>query len=660
MANKQTDKPGQPNQPDRPTRPDSQFQMPMPGRFWIYAFIFIFLVSIWLLGQSNAREISWKEFEQDMLLSGDIEKLDVVNEQQVNVYIKKDSLSNNDYKDLPKPLFSSSNSAGPHYYFNIGSVDVFHEDLEEAQANLEPENRIEVTYSQSESWFMTILVWLLPVTLIILFWQFILRKGGFGAGGPGAISNFNKSRARITEKGTKGRVTFDDIAGLEEAKEEIYELVKFLKSPEKYNRLGAKIPKGVLLVGSPGTGKTLLAKAVAGEAEVPFFSLSGSEFIEMFVGVGAARMRDLFDRAKAKAPSIIFIDEIDTIGRSRSGLKALQSNDERDSTLNQLLAELDGFDTNTGVIVLAATNRGDILDPALLRPGRFDRHIHLELPNLKERKAIFLVHLKPLKLADDVDPDMLAAQTPGFSGADIANICNEAALIAARNDRDAVYKKDFGSAIDRVIGGLEKRTKIILPEEKRRIAYHEAGHVTTSWFLKNADPVLKVSIIPRGKSLGAAWYLPEERQIFTMPKFVDALCTAMGGRAAEDLVFKDVSSNAIDDLERATKQAYAMVVHYGMSNELRNISYYDSTGQAEQSLQKPFSEKTAEKIDNEVQRIIDEAYKRTIELLTTHRAQLDLLAETLIQKEVVDKDEIEKILGKRTFETPVVDIKAAS
>ncbi|MBI3133962.1 MAG: ATP-dependent metallopeptidase FtsH/Yme1/Tma family protein [Bacteroidetes bacterium] len=634
----------------KPGKPDDRLQSIYRLRYWIYLILLAGILLIWLLGAPAPREISWSQFERELIYSGDIEKLIVVNEERVEVYIKEDSLNNVSFNNLPKQKFSGKFYSGPHYFFNIGSVDAFHDDLETAQANLPPDKHIEVTYSKETNWWITLISWLLPLSIIILFWQFILRRGGLGSGGQGSIYNFNKSRARVTEKGEKGRVTFNDIAGLEEAKEEILELVKFLKSPQRYNQLGAKIPKGILLVGPPGTGKTLLAKAVAGEADVPFFSLTGSEFIEMYVGVGAARMRDLFEKAKAKAPSIIFIDEIDTIGRARSGVKAFQANEERDSTLNQLLAELDGFDTSTGVIVLAATNRGDILDPALLRPGRFDRHIHLELPNLHERKAIFAVHMKQLKLATDVNVEILAAQTPGFSGADIANICNEAALIAARNEKDAVYKKDFMDAIDRIIGGLEKRTKIISPEEKRRIAFHEAGHVTTSWFLKNAYPVLKVSVIPRGKSLGAAWYLPDENQIFTQPKFMDALCTALGGRAAEELIFNEVSSNAVDDLEKVTKQAYAMVVNYGMGNTLRNMSFFDSTGQAEFAFQKPYSEKTAEKIDEEVQRIIDEAYTRTSAILSKHKQELTILAETLIEKEVVERAEIEQLLGKRIFD----------
>ncbi len=612
-----------------------------PGFSWFYIIILLGLFWLWMSkGYASLSEITWKDFKENMLMHGDVARVDVVNNERVEVYIIPDSLRKTQYKAVRR----DTAYRGPEYFFNIGSVEVFHSELEKAQGDIPDAQHIDVTYSKRENWWGNILSWILPIGLLIFFWIFMLRGASSRMGGMGnSIFNFGKSKARVTEKGEKPKVTFADVAGLEEAKEEIYELVKFLKDPSRYLRLGAKIPKGVLLVGPPGTGKTLLAKAVAGEAGVPFFSLSGSEFIEMFVGVGAARMRDLFEKAKAKAPSIIFIDEIDTVGRSRSGIQALQSNDERESTLNQLLAELDGFDTGTGVIVLAATNRGDILDPALLRPGRFDRHIHLELPNIVERKAIFQVHLKPIKIASDVDAEFLASQTPGFSGADIANICNEAALIAARTDKEAAERKDFMDAIDRVVGGLEKKSKIITPEEKQRIAYHEAGHVTAGWFLKHAHPILKVSIIPRGRSLGAAWYLPQEHQIITESELMDTICMALGGRASEEIVFGEVSSNALDDLERVTKQAYTMVAYYGLSNKLHNISYYDSTGRMEQSLQKPYSEKTAEKIDEEVQRVVEEAYQRTKELLQAHRTQLDALAEALIAHEVVYKESIEEI-----------------
>ncbi|RNL86283.1 ATP-dependent metallopeptidase FtsH/Yme1/Tma family protein [Sinomicrobium pectinilyticum] len=615
---------------------------------WIYMIFFAVLIWLWFSkGTEAVKEITWKQFETEILAAGDAARLDVINNVRVEVYIREESLEKSVYKNIPKDVFSKKPVKGPHYYFNIGSVEVFHAQLQNAQENVPVAAQVSVTYKTRESWWQHFIL-LLPIGLLILFWIFILRGGFPGTKGKGSsVFNFGQSRARVLEKGTKSKVTFNDVAGLEEAKEEIHELITFLKSPGKYRQLGAKMPKGILLVGPPGTGKTLLAKAVAGEAGVPFFSLSGSEFVEMFVGVGAARMRDLFQKAKMKAPCIIFIDEIDTIGRARGKLQAFQTNDERESTLNQLLAELDGFDTDTGVIVLAATNRGDILDPALLRPGRFDRHIHLELPNLKEREAIFGVHIKPLRLSDDVHVASLAAQTPGFSGADIANICNEAALIAARREKQQVDKQDFMDAIDRVVGGLEKKSKIITPEEKRRVAYHEAGHVTASWFLEHAHPVLKVSIIPRGKSLGAAWYLPEEHQIITRSEFFDAICTALGGRAAEELAFGEVSSNALDDLEKATKQAYNMVINYGLSDTLRNISFYDSTGRTEQSIYKPYSEKTAQKIDDEVQEIIDDAYEKAIGILLDHREQLYNLAEALIKKEVLHRTDVEAILGNR-------------
>ncbi|MDN3670537.1 ATP-dependent zinc metalloprotease FtsH [Echinicola jeungdonensis] len=628
-------------------------QKPDLGRGWIYVILLFILFSFWYSGgQTGIQEITWKQFEENYLKDQEVDQLVVVNKQRVEVYIKKEHLDDPQYQNLPENIFTGTPSEGPHFFFTIGSVEVFHDQLEKAQADLPHSDHVPVKYRQETNWW-TNLIWLLPFFFLIFLWIFIIRGSASRMKNMGSsVFNFSQSKAREMEKGGKNKVVFDDIAGLEEAKEEIYEMVKFLKSPEKFRNLGAKIPKGVLLVGPPGTGKTMLAKAVAGEADVPFFSLSGSEFVEMFVGVGAARMRDLFKKAKEKAPSIIFIDEIDTVGRARGKAHAFQSNDEREGTLNQLLAELDGFDTDTGVIVLAATNRGDVLDPALLRPGRFDRHIHLELPNLKERVAIFKVHMRDLKLAPDIEPELLASQSPGFSGADIANICNEAALIAARREKKAVDKHDFMDAIDRIIGGLEKKSKIITPEEKERISIHEAGHVTVSWFLEHSYPVLKVSIIPRGKSLGAAWYLPEEHQIITKKQLFDAICVGLGGRAAEKIIFDEVSTNALDDLEKVTKQAYAMVMNYGLSDELRNLSYYDSTGRYEQSLQKPFSENTAEKIDKEVQQIIDDAFDRTERILQDHQDQLQQLAKSLKDKEILHKEDIEKILGKKKVNKP--------
>ncbi len=622
--------------------------MPKSNFIWIYLIIMMAITWLWFAWPTTLPEITWRQFETEMLANHDVEKLEVINNERVEVYILERKLSHERYKDVPRQFFGRGPATGPHYYFNIGSVEVFNDNLNRAQEEFSQDQIIPITYTKRTNWWQGLGSWLFFFGILLAFW-FLMLRGMGRVKGPGgsSIFNFGQSRARVLEKGEKSSVTFSDVAGTEEAKEEIFELVQFLKNPEGYRRLGAKIPKGVLLVGPPGTGKTLLAKAVAGEAGVPFFSLSGSEFIEMFVGVGAARMRDLFGKAKNKAPSIIFIDEIDTIGRSRGRANAFQANDERESTLNQMLAELDGFAPNTGVIVLAATNRGDILDPALLRPGRFDRIIHLELPNLKEREAIFDVHLSPIKIGNDVDVGMLAAQTPGFSGADIANICNEGALIAARKEKEQVERQDFLDALDRVVGGLEKKSKIISPEEKKRVAYHEAGHVTASWYLKHAHPILKVSIIPRGRSLGAAWYLPEEHQIITKSQFLDMICAALGGRAAEDLVFDEVSSNALDDLEKVTKQAYNMVASYGLSDQIRNISFYDSTGRTEQALHKVYSEKTAEKIDDEVQKLVDESYKRTIGILTRHRGELDTLAQRLMDKEIVYKEELAKIFGRR-------------
>lgn len=611
----------------------------------IYLAIFIGLSLFWLFnsGQSS-KEIGWKRFEEKMLLTDDVEKLDVINNETVEVYIKSSSLKKSKFKELKE---KRSGGSGPHYFFTIGSVDVFHEQMEAAQSKLELDQRIEVRYSKRVNWWSGILSWLLPIGLLILFWVFISKRISSGMGGGNSSFNFGKSKARIQEKGAKSEISFKDVAGLEEVKTELFEIVRFLKTPDKFRKLGAKIPKGVLLVGPPGSGKTLLAKAVAGEAQVPFFSLSGSEFVEMFVGVGAARMRDLFKQAKEKAPSIIFIDEIDTVGRARGKSQMFSGNEERESTLNQLLAELDGFGSSSGVIVLAATNRGDILDPALLRPGRFDRHVHLELPTINEREAIFKVHMRPLKLSGDVDPNYFAKQTPGFSGADIANICNEAALNAAKEDKEAVDKLDFSNAIDRVVGGLERKSKVLKGDEKTRVAYHEAGHVIVGWFLENGNDVQKVSIIPRGRSLGSAWFLPKEHQIITESHFLDSICAALGGRAAEEVKFEEISSNALDDIEKVTKQAYTMIVNYGFSPKLPNISYYDSTGKSEQSFQKPYSEKTAETIDLEIQRIVDESYDRALTILEEHRAQLDALALELIDKELLRKEDLERILGKR-------------
>jgi AFG3 family protein len=622
-----------------------------PSAFrWIYIVILLGLLLMYLVpGKSrDAKEISWQQFKQDMLLNHDVEKVKIVNRETVEVYIKQESLKKDKYKEISKGRFGAPNP-GPHYFFPIGSVDVFERHMEEAQSTFSEDQKITVQYlNEEKKLWPALLSWILPIILIAFFWFFIIKRVSAGPANMGkSMFDFGKSSPAIYEKGKSSSITFKDVAGYEEAKTEVMEIVEFLKQPEHFTKLGAKIPKGVLLVGAPGTGKTLMAKAVAGEAGVPFFSLSGSEFIEMFVGVGASRVRDLFSKAKEKAPSIIFIDEIDTIGRVRGKTLSFQSNDERDSTLNQLLAEMDGFGPNTGVIVLAATNRADILDPALLRPGRFDRHIYLDLPNKQERLDIFKVHLKPLLLDKAVDMEYLASQTPGFSGADIANVCNEAALIAARKKKNSIEVQDFFDSIDRIVAGLEKKSKIISPSEKKIIAYHEAGHAIVSWMLKYVDPLQKVSIIPRGKSLGAAWYLPEERQIFTTAQFFDRLCASLGGRAAEQLVFKEISSGALDDLEKVTKQAYMMVAHLGLNEKIGNISYYDSTGMNENSFQKPYSESTAKVIDEEVSKLVDQAYKASTTILENNRDKLDALAKFLLEKEVAYKDDIERILGKR-------------
>ena len=597
----------------------------------------------------KAKEIGWSEFEQNMLSQFDVAQIVIINKEVAEIYIKQERLNDTKYKEISEGLLGTK--VGPHYRISIGSVESFERKIEKAQEDFATEDKVDVRYKNRTNW-INILSWLLPVGLLILFWVFIFGNAARGTGGGlgGSIFNFGKSTAKLIDKDTKSTVTFNDVAGLQEAKVEVKEIVDFLKNPQTYTKLGAKIPKGVMLVGPPGTGKTLMAKAVAGEAKVPFFSLSGSEFVEMFVGVGASRVRDLFKQAKEKAPSIIFIDEIDAIGRSRGKANAFQTNDERENTLNQLLTELDGFGTNTGVIVLAATNRADILDKALLRPGRFDRHIYLELPNRQERKEIFNVHLRPIKKADDVDVDLLASLSPGFSGADIANICNEAALIAARKKKKVVEQEDFMEARDRVVGGLERKTKIISPKEKEIVAYHEAGHAVVSWYLKHVDSLVKVSIIPRGKSLGAAWYLPEEYQIITKAQFIDRICASLGGRAAEEVIFNEVSSGALDDLEKVTKQAYNMVAYYGLDEEVGPMSFYDSTGENERLFGKPYSENMAQLIDKEVQDLINTAYDKTKKLLLVHKKELETLAKLLLKQEVVYKEDLEKILGKRSTE----------
>lgn len=603
-------------------------------------------------------KISWRYFETEILKRGAAEKVVVVNREAVQVHIKAafagDSVLG---KVLRLPFNRKGINPGPHYTFNIGSVETFERAMEEAQKSIPTKERVEITYEESGR-FTDLLSWLIPLAMLVLVMSLFLRVRGGGSPGT-SIFNFGRSTARLLENDGKSTTTFDHVAGLEEAKQEVKEIVDFLKDPKRYTKLGAKIPKGVIIVGPPGTGKTLLAKAVAGEAQVPFFSLSGSEFVEMFVGVGASRVRDLFKRAKEKAPCIVFIDEIDAVGRSR-GKNAIYSgvNDERESTLNQLLTEMDGFGTNTGVIVLAATNRADILDPALLRPGRFDRHIYLELPSQRERSEIFKVHLKPLVLGENVDTGFLASQTPGFSGADIANICNEAALIAARRKKEKVEAQDFLDAMDRIIAGLEKKSKIVSAPEKKIIAYHEAGHAIVSWLLEHVDPLVKVSIIPRGKSLGAAWYLPEERQIRTYTYFTQRLSAALAGRAAEEVMFGEISSGAVDDLEKVTREAYTMVAYFGFDKKIGNVSFYDSTGRSDLAMHKPYSEETAKLIDEEVRKLVEDCYGQAKDILTRHKPELVKMAEALLGKEVILKDEIEMILGKRGNDTPRLSVAA--
>ncbi|MFO7828484.1 MAG: ATP-dependent zinc metalloprotease FtsH [Bacteroidales bacterium] len=622
--------------------------------YWVYGLIALVFIGVQLFSFSpGPKEITMQEFERDMLKNGDVEKIEVVNKEKANIYIKEDRLNDARYKDLFDNSFSNVSQEGPHFYFTIGSVEYFERWIKDAQEEYLDGDYIEISYKTQPNYMRDIIGWLLPIFIILAIWIFIFRrmsKGG-GPGGGGNIFSVGKSKAQLFDKESNIKIDFKDVAGLEEAKIEVREIVDFLKKPKKYTDLGGKIPKGVLLVGPPGTGKTLLAKAVAGEANVPFFSMSGSDFVEMFVGVGASRVRDLFKQAKEKAPCIIFIDEIDAIGRARGKNPNFGSNDERENTLNQLLTEMDGFGNNVGVIIMAATNRADILDRALLRAGRFDRQVHLELPDINERKEIFKVHLKPIKLETNLDVDFLAKQTPGFSGADIANVCNESALIAARKEKKVVERQDFLDAVDRIVGGLERKSKIISKDEKRTIAFHEAGHATVSWLLEHASPLVKVTIIPRGRALGAAWYLPEERQITTRDQLVDEMCAALGGRVSEELMFGKVSTGAMNDLEKITKQAYAMIAYFGMSKKVGHVSFYDSTGQSEMSFTKPYSEKTAELIDQEVKDLIEEAYVRAFEILKKHKEGLKELAEQLLEKEVIFTEDLEKIFGKRPWKT---------
>lgn len=587
----------------------------------------------------------------EFLRNGDIEEITIIsNNNQAKVFLTEDALKKEEHSEVQGKNLTSFTGKLPQYLVDFGDLKNFEDDIKEIKSD----NNLSTTVSYTKEYnvFRDILIGLLPFVLFIGIWVYLMRRmsGGGAGGGGGQIFNIGKSKAKLFDEKTDTRTSFKDVAGLEGAKEEIQEIVEFLKNPDKYTSLGGKIPKGALLVGPPGTGKTLLAKAVAGEAQVPFFSLSGSDFVEMFVGVGASRVRDLFKQAKDKSPSIIFIDEIDAIGRARGRNNFTGSNDERENTLNQLLTEMDGFGTNTNVIVLAATNRADVLDKALMRAGRFDRQIYVDLPDLNERKEIFEVHLRPIRTAEELDLDFLAKQTPGFSGADIANVCNEAALIAARKEKKAVTKEDFLDAVDRIIGGLEKKNKIITPEEKKTIAFHEAGHATVSWMLEHAAPLVKVTIVPRGQSLGAAWYLPEERLIVRPEQMLDEMCATMGGRAAEKVIFNKISTGALSDLEKVTKQARAMVTIYGLNDEIGNVTYYDSSGQNEFGFSKPYSEQTAQIIDKEISRIIENQYQRAIALLEEHKDKLTMLANRLLDKEVIFKDDLLKIFGERPFE----------
>ena len=635
--------------------------LPKFNFYWVYGIVAVILILINVLnpGNTSGEKTSYSEFKS-FVDNKQVKEIVVINKKEARVYIFPDQLDQPPHKDKNFPkngVFGPNN--GPHYNFNIPNNESFSAYLEEAQKEYARKNLTLIyDYVEEENFGRDILSWIIFFGIMIAVWSFIMKRvSGGGGGAGGQIFNIGKSKAQMFGQGKSTNVTFDNVAGLEEAKEEVKEIVDFLKTPKKYTALGAKIPKGALLVGPPGTGKTLIAKAVAGEAKVPFFSLSGSDFVEMFVGVGASRVRDLFKQAKEKAPCIIFIDEIDAIGRARGKNPNMGSNDERENTLNQLLTEMDGFGTNSGVIILAATNRADVLDRALMRAGRFDRQIYVDMPDLNERKEIFDVHLKPLKLGQKLDRDFLARQTPGFSGADIANICNEAALIAARKKKTSVQKQDFLDAVDRIIGGLEKKNKIITKQEKKTIAYHESGHATVSWMLEHANPLVKVTIVPRGRSLGAAWYLPEERSLTTTEQILDEMCAALGGRAAESVIFNKISTGALSDLEKVTKQAMAMVTIYGLDEKIGNVSYYDSQNQG-YGFTKPYSEETAKIIDQEIKKIIDTQYERAKAILKKHKDKLHQLASKLLESEVIFKEDLEVIFGKRPFEKEVIEEKA--
>ena len=623
--------------------------MPKFNFYWIYGIIAVVFIALTFLPKNVALKTSKIEFINKMLLAHDVEKVVVVNKNIAEIYLKKEALKNDKYKDL-KNRSLLGEDVGPHYYFEIGDISNFEKDINEKQKDFPANEQIAVEYVTQNNYLGDFLfTWMLPIIILVGVWMFIMRRMTGGPAGGGQIFNIGKSRAQLFDKDGHVKTTFKDVAGLDEAKVEVMEIVDFLKNPKKYTNLGGKIPKGALLVGPPGTGKTLLAKAVAGEAGVPFFSLSGSDFVEMFVGVGASRVRDLFKQAKEKAPCIIFIDEIDAVGRARGKNLVQGGNDERENTLNQLLTEMDGFATDLGVIILAATNRPDILDSALLRPGRFDRQISIDKPDLNGRAEIFKVHLKPLKLASDVNPERLATQTAGFAGADIANICNEAALIAARKDKAAVDMQDFQDAVDRVIGGLEKKNKIISAEEKEIIAYHESGHAIVGWFLEGLDPLVKVSIVPRGvAALGYAQYLPKDQYLYTTEQLKNMICMTLGGRAAEDLVFGRISTGAQNDLERITKMAYGMVTIYGMNDKIGNVSFYDAN--QEYGFTKPYSDKTAEMIDIEVRKLIDECFTNTKNLLIEKKDKLEELAKILLEKEILFQHDLQEILGARPFD----------
>ena len=625
---------------------------PKFNTYWVYGLVIVGLLAISLLGDSNSQTLkktNISEFER-FLNDGDVMEVVVYNKNLAKVSLTEKALEKSIHSGTKtKNLFGQENIKGPHYQFEVGNLELFQRKLEKAESS---GITFRYDFTTIENRWMDIFLSFLPILLIIGVWIFLMRRmsGSGGAGGGSQIFNIGKSKAKLFDEKTDIKTTFKDVAGLEGAKEEIQEIVDFLKNPDKYTVLGGKIPKGALLVGQPGTGKTLLAKAVAGEAKVPFFSLSGSDFVEMFVGVGASRVRDLFKQAKEKSPAIIFIDEIDAIGRARGKSNMTGSNDERENTLNQLLTEMDGFGTNTNVIVLAATNRADVLDKALMRAGRFDRQIYVDLPDVRERKQIFAVHIAPLKTTKTLDVDFLSKQTPGFSGADIANVCNEAALIAARKNKKSVGKQDFLDAVDRIVGGLEKKNKIITPGEKRTIAFHEAGHAMVSWLLEHAAPLVKVTIVPRGQSLGAAWYLPEERMIVRTEQMLDEMCATLGGRAAEKVVFDKISTGALSDLEKVTRQAKAMVTVYGLNDTIGNLTYYDSSGQSDYNFSKPYSEDTAQKIDREISILIEGQYDRALKLIEDNKEKLTTLAERLLEKEVLFKDDLLTILGKRPFD----------